>query len=133
MLEVMEARIVWRIKANTQSWAYLREKIPFNLSLIYRSGLVDFLVRKFNTPRAIVLFGSFRQGQDLGGSDIDIAIQSNEVAELTVLQLPELKPLEAQIKRPIKIYLFNPRNIDLNLFNSIANGIVLYGFLEVRP
>jgi hypothetical protein len=30
------------------------------------------------------------------------------------------------------LHIFNRNNIDDNLFNNIANGILLWGFLEVK-
>ena len=44
----------------------------------------------------------------------------------------ELSEFEKQIERKIQIHEFNKKVIDLNLFNNIANGIVLIGFLEVK-
>jgi hypothetical protein len=49
------------------------------------------------------------------------------------LRLPELKELERDLHRPIQIHLFNRKRIDPNVFTSIANGIVLLGFLDVKP
>ena len=40
---------------------------------------------------------------------------------------------EKMIKRHIQLHMFNRKNVDLHVFNNIANGIVLAGFLEVRP
>jgi len=40
---------------------------------------------------------------------------------------------ERDIGRKIQIHRFNRNVIDNNMFNSIANGIVLSGFLEVNP
>ena len=123
---------IWRIKANQESWFFIRSKIVYNLGFIYRSGLVEFLTEHFKNPKAIVLFGSFRKGEDLSNSDIDIAIETEEVKDYQTLGLKELVEFEKIIKRKIQIHLFNRRAIDENLFNNIANGIVLWGFLEVK-
>ena len=40
--------------------------------------------------------------------------------------------IEKEIKRKFQLFIFNRKNVDLHVFNNIANGIVLYGFLEVR-
>ena len=34
---------------------------------------------------------------------------------------------------PVNVHVFSRNKIDLNLFANIANGIILEGFLEVRP
>ena len=33
----------------------------------------------------------------------------------------------------VNLHVFSRKHIDLNVFANIANGIVLNGFLEVRP
>jgi len=123
---------IWRIKANTMNWLYIRSKIIYNLNFVYASGLIDFLVDYYKNPKAIVLFGSFRKGEDISASDIDIAVESDEIEQYEVIGLRELVNLEASIGRKIQIHLFNRQSVDINLFNNIANGIVLWGFLEVK-
>lgn len=123
---------IWRIKANQKNLVYTRGKIISNLAEIYNSGLVEFLSDYFRNPKAIVLFGSFRKGDDLSNSDIDIAIESDDVKGYKITGLRELSEFEKIFGRKIQIHLFNRENIDLNVFNNIANGIVLWGFLEVK-
>jgi len=123
---------IWRIKANQTNWLYIRSKIVYNLNFVYKSGLVEFLVDFFKNPKAIVLFGSFRKGEDLSNSDIDIAIESNEAKDYQIIGLRELSEFEKDIGRKIQIHLFNRENTDLGVFNNIANGILLWGFLEVK-
>lgn len=123
---------IWRIKSNQTNWLFIRSKIVYNLGFVYKSGLVEFLIEHFKNPKAIVLFGSFRKGEDLSNSDIDIAIESNEAKDYQTLGLRELIEFEKIIGRKIQIHLFNRESIDENLFNNIANGILLWGFLEVK-
>ncbi len=122
---------IWRIKANRQSWNFIKSKMVYNLNFIYQSGLAEFLNEKFNNPKSIVLFGSFRKGEDITNSDIDIAVELEEINEYETISLRELADIEKFINRKIQIHLFNKKNVDINVFNSIANGIVLSGFLEV--
>ena len=123
---------IWRIQANYEHPLFIREKIIRNLGIIYRSGIVDYINDIFKYPKAIVLFGSFRKGEDSEDSDIDIAIETDEDIELKILEIEDFKVLETKLERKIKIYRFNRKKIDLNLFNNIANGIILSGFLEVK-
>jgi len=124
---------IWRIKANQQSGNFIKSKIVYNLNFIYQSGLVEFLNEHFGNPKAIILFGSFRKGEDFSTSDIDIAIEG-ETDEYKTFRLVTLSEnFEREIGRKIQIHLFNRKNIDAHVFNNIANGIVLIGFLEVRP
>jgi len=134
LVQITKLRKLWRINANQGSFNFAKIKILQNLSIIYQAGLVEFLNDHFKNPKAIILFGSFRKGDDISTSDIDIAIESDDVKEYQVIGLRELAQLEKEIGgRKIQIHLFNQKNIDINVFNNIANGIVLWGFLQVMP
>ena len=102
------------------------------MNFVYRSGLVEFLIDYFKNPKAIVLFGSFRKGEDLSNSDMDIAIETDEDKEYEVTGLRELLEFEKILGRKIQLHLFNRKKIDISVFNNIANGIILWGFLEVK-
>lgn len=123
---------IWRVKANQESWIFKRAKIVYNLNFVYQSGLVEVLNGAYSHPKAIILFGSFRKGEDTSNSDIDIAIESDEVKDYEIIRLGNLDKFEREIGRKIQVHGFNRKSIDNALFNSIANGIVLMGFLEVR-
>ena len=132
-VEIVKLSKIWRIKANQQHLNFIKSKIVYNLNLIYQSGLVEFLNTEFNHPRAIVLFGSFRKGEDLSSSDIDIAIETDASTEYEVVKHKSLSEFENAINRSIQLHIFSRKHVDINVFNNIANGIVLLGFLEVKP
>ena len=132
LISIEKLSKIWRIRANQTNWFYIRSKIVYNLNWVYKSGLVEFLIDHFKSPKAVVLFGSFRKGEDISPSDIDIAIESDEVDDYKIIGLRELSEFESIIGRRIQIHLFNRETIDINIFNNIANGIVLWGFLEVK-
>lgn len=131
-LNIEKLSKIWRIRANRNNWHFLRSKIIYNLNFIYQSGLIEFLYEYYNHPKSIILFGSFRKGEDVSGSDIDISIEHDEFKEYRTIGLMELAEFEKQIGRKIQIHEFNRSLIDINLFNNIANGIVLTGFFEVK-
>ncbi len=146
IINITKLTKIWRIRANTQNWLFTRSKIVFNLNYLYQSGIVEFLNDYYRNPKTIILFGSFRTGEDISESDIDIAIETEEKIEegYQVLSLRQLVAnrkeqleyitnIENHIKRKIQVHIFNRKNIDINLFNNIANGIKLSGFLEVKP
>lgn len=124
---------IWRIKANQQNENFIKSKTIYNLNFIYQSGLVEFLNQHFDNPKAIVLFGSFRRGEDFSTSDIDIAIETDETGEYKTTKLKTLIDFEQTINRKIQIHIFNRKDVDHHVFSNIANGIVLSGFLEVKP
>jgi len=132
MIEITKLAKIWRIRAK-RSWNFTRAKILYNLNFVYQSGLVEYLYEQFKHPKSIVLFGSFRKGEDVSGSDIDIAVESDQEADYRIIGLGELSDFEKGVGRKIQVHLFNRKNIDINVFNNIANGIVLTGFLEVKP
>ncbi len=121
---------LWRIQANLRSRRFLRSKMIYNLSLIYQSELIDFLNDYYSNPKAIILFGSFRKGEDISTSDIDIAVE--HLGEYDVIRLNDLTGLEKVFKRNIQIHLFNPKKTDKNVFANIANGIILSGFFGLK-
>ncbi|MDI6737559.1 MAG: nucleotidyltransferase domain-containing protein [Nanoarchaeota archaeon] len=132
LISIEKLSKIWRVRANQPNWFYARSKIVFNLNFVYNSGLVEFLIEYFKNPKAISLFGSFRKGEDLSGSDIDIAIESDECKEYEVIGLRELSEFEKSIGRKIQLHIFSRENIDIGVFNNISNGILLWGFLEVK-
>ena len=132
-IQIEKLSKIWRIKANQKNWQFLRNKIIYNLNFVYQSGLVEFLYDLYNHPKSITLFGSFRKGEDISNSDIDIAVENDDFKEYKIRGLRELFEFEKAISRKIQVHEFNRNKIDKGLFNNIANGIVLMGFLEVRP
>lgn len=144
-VQIEELSKIWRIRANGRSWQFINAKILYNLNFIYQSGLVEMLNEFYEHPRAIVLFGSFRKGEDITSSDIDIAVETDKdilPASLSLRQVvagenermaKQIRELEKFISRKIQVFVFNRKGVDVNVFNNIANGIVLFGFLEVKP
>jgi len=131
-VEITKLAKIWRIKSNQTNWDFVKYKIIFNLGLIYQSNVVEFLMDYFRNPKAIILFGSFRKGEDITNSDIDIAIEVDDIKYKTI-ELREFAPFEKFLGKKIQMHLFNRKAVDINVFNNIANGIVLAGFLEVTP
>jgi len=118
-------------KANTENQKLKDMKISYNLELIRNSGLTSFLEKELNHPEAIVLFGSFRKGDDSEKSDIDIAVVSAIKKEINLAEF------EKKLRHNLQLFILLPKDIESlkksnpELLNNIANGIVLYGFLEL--
>lgn len=132
-IQIIKLAKIWRIKANQENENFRRSKILYNLHLVYQSGVLEYLSEYFKNPRAIILFGSFRNGDDISSSDVDIAIETDKEQEYETKSLNELSEFEKYIKKKIQIHLFHRNTVDIHVFNNIANGIVLQGFLEVKP
>lgn len=110
-------------KVNSENKQFRKYKMLYNLTSLLESGLIDFLEEKI-APKAIVLFGSYRRGEDLESSDIDLFIEGIE-------EDVDLSSFEKKLKRKIQLHFkkeFNSYSKELK--NNIINGVVLQGFLE---
>ena len=93
------------------------------MSILSESGLIEYLEEKL-FPKVIVLFGSYRKGEDMIDSDIDLFVECKK-EELN------LSLFEKKLKRKIQLHFKEDFNsFPKELKNNIINGIVLYGFLE---
>ena len=122
----------WRITCNLSHPYNITRKIPYHLQLVYESGIIEAINREFPDNMAIVLFGSYRRGDDVHNSDLDIAVEVPEVDEVMQIDFGRID-LGFRKNVPVNLLVFSRDKIDVNLFANIANGIVLQGFLEVRP
>lgn len=122
---------VWRISARA-SRTFSEAKSAYHLNLIYRSRIVDAIAHKYPNARAIILFGSYRSGEDTEESDIDIAVELTGNDPVRVSSFGAFTRFGYRTDVPVQLTAFTRNAIDINLFNNIANGIVLRGFLEVR-
>lgn len=126
LLNLESTGIVSNYSGNYQSDKFVALKRSLNLYSLHSSGLVAALEEFYHTPKCIVVFGSYARGEDTGKSDVDIAIVTDSD------EIPELDKYESYINRKISISLVrNVRKEGANFLNSLANGIVLSGYLEV--
>ncbi|MFB6209840.1 MAG: winged helix-turn-helix transcriptional regulator [Candidatus Nanohaloarchaea archaeon] len=98
-------------------------KKSYNLWRLSETGLLEKLEECF--PEAIVLFGSYSRGEDRSGSDIDIALVNGREAGF------DLEGYENELERVINIHNVNLDETDENFIETLANGIVLRGYLEI--
>lgn len=124
---------IWRISCNKGHFFNFSKKIAYNLMLIYESGILAEIHKIIPNPRAIVLFGSYRKGDDTEKSDIDIAVEVLDNKGLRMIELGVIPQIGFRIDVKVNLFVFSRNKVDLNLFSNIANGIVLEGFLEVHP
>ncbi|MFQ6137174.1 MAG: nucleotidyltransferase domain-containing protein [Candidatus Hydrothermarchaeales archaeon] len=113
-------------KANLKNRDFIALKRSYNLYSIHKSGLLDLLIEFYDTPEAIVLFGSYAAAEDLEKSDVDIAVVTSKD------EYPPLEKFEEEIFRKINIHLVkNVEKAEKEFINILANGVVLSGYLEV--
>ncbi len=123
----------WILSAHQKHNYFKTKKIAYHLDKIYEVGIVDVVYKTIPQARAITLFGSYRWGSDTENSDIDIAVEVLGNDDLQITCLGVIAQFGYRKNVPVNLHIFSRNKIDLNLFANIANGIVLDGFLEVRP
>ena len=132
-LKIEKLGKLWRISCNQSHPYNMTLKIAYNLSLIYQSGIIERVLELIPNPTSMVLFGSYRKGDDIESSDIDIAVETLGDEEMHIIEEGIVPNMGYRKNIKVNLIKFCRNKIDLNMFANIANGILLYGFLEVRP
>ncbi len=109
---------ILEISLDLENKKTLIKKRIFNLSQIYASGVIDFLVDEYS-PSSITLIGSYSRGEDIETSDIDIVVISGKK------KVVDMVKFEKKLHR--KIHLLLPKTMSEEFFNNLINGIVIYG------
>ena len=113
------------IKAKRDHSAFLSLKRSVNLYSLQSSGLVDKLIENYNKPETIILFGSYAKGEDIEKSDLDLVIISERKKDSVT------NFFSKNLKRTINVKILNKKQIPAEFKETLANGIVLYGYLEL--
>ncbi|MFH0956559.1 MAG: nucleotidyltransferase domain-containing protein, partial [Candidatus Aenigmatarchaeota archaeon] len=124
---------LWRISCNQEHPYNYTKKIAYNLLMLYESGILEAIHKIIPNPRAVILFGSYRKGDDNEKSDIDIAVEVLDGKDVRIEKLGVFPDFGYRKDVAVNVHVFSRNMVDLNLFANIANGILLEGFLEVRP
>lgn len=124
LLKSRKERVVEEVEADFEG-RFLHVKRAYNLVSLHDCGLVKALKEFYEEPQAVVLFGSYGEGTDISRSDIDIAVvtKKNELADV--------EKFEKKLHRKIKIVTLALDKAAAEFKNSLANGIVLSGYLEI--
>ena len=123
----MRTKVVTNYQAKRESPKWLPIKRAYNFYSLYASGVVEELVKAYEEPDAIVLFGSYTQGNDTEKSDIDLAIVTS------LEKTPDLSKFEKVLMRKINILELDMSKAKKEFLNNLANGIVLHGYLTLIP
>ncbi len=123
LLSEKERHVTNFYAARNEKFVFLKR--AYNLYSVFNSGLLDFLKDLYEEPEAIILFGSYSKGEDISKSDIDIALIASK------RESPDLSVFENRLGRKIRLYEINIRKAEPEFLNTLANGIVLHGYLKV--
>ncbi|MBU0758401.1 MAG: nucleotidyltransferase domain-containing protein [Nanoarchaeota archaeon] len=135
-LKIKEVGKSWLVSCNIHHIYNTTRKIIYNLSIIYdayENVIRDSIYTYVTNPLSVVLFGSYRKGDDNEKSDIDIAVEVLGQNKMEIIEMGVFDVFGIRHKVTVNLHIFSRKNIDINLFSNIANGIVLDGFLEVKP
>ncbi|MBU3905067.1 MAG: nucleotidyltransferase domain-containing protein [Nanoarchaeota archaeon] len=104
---------------------FIQLKRAYNIVSVQESELVKLIREKYEEPEAVVLFGSYSKGEDTSKSDIDIAIITKKHLDI------DLSSFEKILQRKISIYEIQLKDSEKEFINSLANGVIMYGYLKV--
>lgn len=94
-----------------------------NITEILESEILNYINNKLS-PKCIILFGSYADGDDDENSDIDLFI---ECPQETI----EIKIFEKRLQRKIQLHFKEQfTQYPKELKNNIINGVILSGYLE---
>ena len=115
-------------KADTDSLLFKEYKKHDTMKKIIESGLLEKLVKTFQEPDAVLLFGSSARGEDVKESDIDLCVITPVKKEVNLSEFGKV------FKKEIQLFNFSraklKENTNKELINNILNGIVLYGYVD---
>lgn len=132
-LKVESLGRIWRISCNQKHKYNFTRKISYNIELIYESGVIEEILSQIPNTRSIILFGSYRKGDDIESSDLDIAVETLDNDGVKIIPIGTIPQMGYRKNVAVSILKFSRNKVDLNLFSNLVNGFVLYGFLEARP
>jgi len=124
LLVTKKTKNIEEIKPDFEGQFLLMKRV-YNIHSLYASGLIPLLQQHYEMPQAIILFGSYSKGTDTEKSDIDLAIIAQKKKSA------DLRKFEITLARKINLHIIDVQTTDKEFKNSLANGIVLEGFLEV--
>ena len=124
LLVSKKEKVTEDVSPNFNDKFYLMKRI-YNIYSLYETGLIKYLKDFYEEPEAIILFGSYSKGLDTEKSDVDLCIITNKK------DLPDLIIFEKKLNRKINIINLKLDNVKETFKNSLANGIILEGYIEL--
>ena len=117
----IKSGFITKVHANRESVRFIRKKRIYNMVMIFESGIVEHLLKIYNHPKTIILFGSFSRGDDIEKSDVDIAVITKKKVSLNTTEY------EKFLGRSINIHEMDLNEVSEEFRLNLANGIILEG------
>ena len=125
LVKIEKKEHITEILADTENQLFVDKKRLFNLSQIYKSDLVNFLIKEYS-PKAISIIGSYSKGEDIEKSDIDIVIISEKEKPVN------LEKFERLLSRKIHLIITSYKKMSEEFYINLINGIILYGYIDKK-
>lgn len=111
------------VRARPEAEPFRELKMLYNLWNLRE--LKRALIKKFEGPKAVVVFGSYSSGEDSEASDVNIAVIAPRKARM------DLSGFEKSLGRKIRLFVFPSwRPVPASLRAGILNGVKLYGAIR---
>jgi predicted nucleotidyltransferase len=107
------------------TWQNRLKKIHYYIDKIAASGVIDYLEKEL-VASTIILFGSFRKGESIKESDIDLFVECAREKEVDLRRYEKKLGHTIQLFTRAKIKLLPKR-----LLNNVVNGIKLKGYFTI--
>lgn len=123
LVKIHKTKRMYKVTADIENRKFQQLKRVYNLYSLQE--LQEKLIKEYNHPEAIIVYGSYNEGQDTEQSDIDIAVMTTKKIEL------RLKDIEQKLNRKVHlITISNLQSIPETLRINIINGTKLYGKIK---
>ena len=90
---------------------------------LFESGIINYIWNKV-CPETIIFYGSYRKGESIDGSDIDLFA----IGKKTKIDLDNYEKI---LGKKVHLIIENKDRIPKELKNNLINGIVLKGYFKV--
>jgi len=124
--ELKKQGLIARDNQPFTSELFKTKKIFFYIEKIIKSGLLEYLSEELNAS-CIILFGSFRKGDSVKDSDVDLFVES------LVKKKVDLSIFEKKLGHNIQLFVEeNINKLPDRLLNNVVNGIKLKGVFKIK-
>lgn len=124
--ELKKEMLITKENQPSDSGIFKIKKTFFYMQKLFKTGLIEYIDNELN-PSCIILFGSFRKGDSVEDSDIDLFVETTAKKKIS------LTNFEKKLGHKIQLFIEGDINkLPDRLFNNVVNGIKLKGFFKIK-
>lgn len=124
--QLKKENIVSKSNQWIDNWYNRLQKTNYYIKKMADNGLIDYLEKEL-AASAIILFGSFRKGESVQESDIDLFIECAREKKIDLTKFERVLGHKIQLFTKPKIAKLPP-----HLLNNVINGIKLKGYFTIK-